>query len=127
MILNFKLSRYNFFVIWGGLNQLLIEEPNNSDVVQQILLYARISPISVFGYDCVYIFVKKPKASGQPAEVRHISTVEASQRLNAENLNHAYIVGLFEGDGYFTVSKKRKVFSMWSWHRIEHKRCTACV
>ena len=46
-------------LIWGGLNQLLIEEPNNSDVVQQILLNARISPIIVFGYDCVYIFVKK--------------------------------------------------------------------
>ena len=96
--------------IWGGFNQLLLEEPNSSDVVQQILLNARISPISVFGYDCVYIFVKKPKAWGQPAGVRHTSTVEASQRLNAENLNHAYILGLFEGDGYFTVTQKGKYF-----------------
>ncbi len=96
--------------IWGGLTQLLIEEPSNSDVAQQILLNARISPISVFGYDCVYIFVKKPKAWGQPAGVRHISTVEASQRLNAKNLSYAYIVGLFEGDGFFTVSQKGKYF-----------------
>ena len=35
--------------LWGGLSQLLIEEPNNSDVVQQILLNAGISPISVLG------------------------------------------------------------------------------
>lgn len=96
--------------LWGGLNQLLIEEPNNSNVVQQILLNARISPIIVFGYDCVYIFVKKPKAWGQPAGVRHISTVKASQRLNAENLSYAYITGLFEGDGFFTVSQKGKYF-----------------
>lgn len=92
------------------MNQLLIEEPNNSDVVQQILLNARISPISVIGYDCVYTFVKKPKAWGQPAGVRHTSSVEASQRLNAENLSYAYLVGLFEGDGFFTVSHKGKYF-----------------
>ena len=96
--------------LWGGLNQLLIEEPNNSNVVQQILLIARISPIWVIGYDCVYIFVKKPKAWGQPAGVRHRSTVEASQRLNAGNLSYAYMVGLFEGGGFFTVSQKGKYF-----------------
>jgi ubiquinol-cytochrome c reductase cytochrome b subunit len=51
--------------LWGGLNQLLIEEPNNSDVVKQILLNAGISPIIVLGYVCVYkINVKKPKSRG---------------------------------------------------------------
>lgn len=94
--------------LWGGLSQLLIEEPDNSDVVQQILLNARIPPILVFGYVCVYIAVKKPNAWGQPAGVRSIHTIEASQRLNAENLTQAYLVGLFEGDGYFTVTKKGK-------------------
>ena len=84
----------------------LREEPDNSDVVQQILLYARTSPISVFGYGCVYTVVKKPKAWGQPAGVRQKSTVEAPQRLNAENLTLAYLVGLFEGDGWLTVTKK---------------------
>lgn len=92
------------------MSQLLIEEPSNSDVAQQILLNARISPI-VFGYACVYIRVKKPKAWGQPAGVRHVSTwVEASQRLNAKNLSFAYLVGLFEGDGFFTVTKKGEYF-----------------
>lgn len=72
--------------IWGGLNQLLIEEPNNSDVVQQILLIAKIPPRLVFGYVCVFTAVKKPKTWGQSAGVRGIYTIEASQRLNAENL-----------------------------------------
>ena len=92
--------------IWGGLSQLLIEEPNNSDVVQQILLNAGISPIFVLGYVCIYINVKKPKSWGQSAGVRELSTLKASQRLNAENLKYAYLVGLFEGDGFFTVSQK---------------------
>jgi hypothetical protein len=97
--------------LWGGLSQLLIEEPDNSDVVQQILLNAGISPIIVLGYVCaICIDVKKPKSRGQSAGVRELSTLKASQRLNAENLKYAYLVGLFEGDGFFTVSKKGKYF-----------------
>lgn len=98
--------------LWGGLYQLFIEEPDNSDVVQQILLNARIPPILVFGYSCVILdtTVKKPNARGEPAGVRGISTLKASQRLNAENLTYAYIVGLFEGDGFFTVTKNGKYF-----------------
>lgn len=93
--------------LWGGLSQFLIEEPNNSDVVQQILLNAGISSILVLGYvHIVNMNVKKPKSRGQSAGVRKFSTFEASQRLNAKNLNYAYLVGLFEGDGFFTVSKK---------------------
>lgn len=96
--------------LWGGLCQLLIEEPNNSDVVQQILLNAGISPI-VLGYVCVInTYVKKPKSRGQSAGVRELSTFEAPQRLNAENLKYAYLVGLFEGDGFFTVTQKGKYF-----------------
>ena len=110
MRINFKLFIHNHFVIWGGLYQLLIEEPDNSDVVQQILLNARIPPTLVFGYSCVITAVKKPKARGEPAGVRGIYTFKASQRLNAENLTYAYIVGLFEGDGFFTVTKKGKYF-----------------
>lgn len=52
--------------------------------------------------------MKKLKARGQSAGVRELSTFEAPQRLNAENLKYAYLVGLFEGDGYFSVSKKGK-------------------
>ena len=96
--------------IWGGLSQLLIEEPNNSNVIQQILLNAGISPILVLGYVCVDMYVKRPKSRGQSAGVRKFSTFKAPQRLNAENLIYAYLVGLFEGDGFFTVSKKGKYF-----------------
>jgi LAGLIDADG endonuclease len=99
--------------IWGGLSKLLIEEPNNSDVVQQILLNAGISPILVLGYVCIIFFnigVKKPKSRGQSAGVRELFNLEASQRLNAKNLNYAYLVGLFEGVGFFTVTKKGKYF-----------------
>src|SRR5947209_5199518 len=35
-----------------------------------------------------------------------MSTSEASQRLHAEDLIYAYLVGLFEGDGYFSITKK---------------------
>ena len=98
--------------IWGGLYQLFIEEPGNSDVVQQILLNARIPPILVFGYSCVYTdtnidtdtdthtAVKKPNAWGEPAGVRGISTIKASQRLNAENLTYAYLVGFLKVMGF---------------------------
>ena len=94
----------------GKLYLNVIEEPNSSNVVQQILLNAGISPILVLGYGCVNTGVKKPKSRGRSAGVRELSTLEASQRLNAENLNHAYLVGLFEGDGWITVTKKGKYF-----------------
>lgn len=44
----------------------------------------------------------------QSAGVRSISTSEASQRLHTGDLTCAYLVGLFEGDGFFTVTKKGK-------------------
>nr|WP_206779132.1 LAGLIDADG family homing endonuclease [Acidovorax sp. Root267] len=33
---------------------------------------------------------------------------EASQRLHAGDLIYAYLIGLFEGDGYFSITKKGK-------------------
>jgi ubiquinol-cytochrome c reductase cytochrome b subunit len=42
----------------------------------------------------------------KPAWVRSLHTSEALQRLNAGDLTYAYLVGLFEGDGYFSVSRK---------------------
>ena len=44
----------------------------------------------------------------QSAGVRSMSTSEASQRLHAGDLRYAYLVGLFEGDGYFSITKKGK-------------------
>lgn len=48
------------------------------------------------------------KTGRQSAGVRSISTSEASQRLHAGDLTYAYIVGLFEGDGFFSITKKGK-------------------
>lgn len=45
---------------------------------------------------------------GQSAGVRSIHTSEASQRLDAGDLRYAYLVGLFEGDGFFSITKKGK-------------------
>ena len=47
----------------------------------------------------------------QSAGVRSMSTSEASQRLDAGDLSYAYLVGLFEGDGYFSIGKKGKYLS----------------
>jgi len=44
----------------------------------------------------------------QSAGVRSIHTSKASQRLHAEDLTYAYLVGLFEGDGFFSITKKGK-------------------
>ena len=41
----------------------------------------------------------------QSAGVRSISTSEASQRLHTGDLSYAYLVGLFEGDGFFAITK----------------------
>ena len=47
---------------------------------------------------------------GKPAgvSVRSLHTSEASQRLHAGDLTYAYLVGLFEGEGYFSLKKKGK-------------------
>jgi ubiquinol-cytochrome c reductase cytochrome b subunit len=52
--------------------------------------------------------VRIAKTGRQSAGVRSISTSEASQRLHAGDLTYAYIVGLFEGDGFFSITKKGK-------------------
>ncbi|OTA73183.1 hypothetical protein M434DRAFT_26192 [Hypoxylon sp. CO27-5] len=44
----------------------------------------------------------------QSAGVRSLHTSEASQRLHAGDLTYAYLVGLFEGDGFFCIAKKGK-------------------
>jgi len=41
----------------------------------------------------------------QSAGVKSISIFEASQRLHAEDLKYTYLVGLFEGNGYFLKKK----------------------
>jgi len=96
-------------VIWGG---LYTDEPHCGDTVLKILLSAGNSPNLEFAYDFLYIipinYVKIAKTWRQSAGVRSISTSEASQRLHAGDLVYAYLVGLFEGDGYFSIAKKGK-------------------
>ena len=79
----------------------------------KILLNAGTSPNLGFAYYLILIFisiiyVKIAKTWRQSAGVRSIHTSEASQRLHAEDLTYAYLVGLFEGDGYFSITKKGK-------------------
>jgi len=96
--------------LWGG---LYTDEPHCGDVVLKILLNAGKSPNLGFAYDLFLIsisiiYVKIAMTWRQSAGVRSIHTSEASQRLHAEDLRYAYLVGLFEGDGYFTITKKGK-------------------
>lgn len=43
----------------------------------------------------------------QSAGVRSLHTSDASQRLHAGDLTYAYLVGLFEGDGFFFLLQKK--------------------
>ena len=77
----------------------------------KILLNAGKSPNLGFAYDILFmlttiIYVKIALTWRQSAGVRSIHTSEASQRLHAGDLSYAYLVGLFEGDGFFTITKK---------------------
>lgn len=79
----------------------------------KILLNAGKSPILGFAYGLFFIImlligVKIAMTGRKSAGVRSIHTSKASQRLHAGDLIYAYLVGLFEGDGYFTITKKGK-------------------
>ena len=97
--------------IWGGL--YITDEPHYGDIVLKILLNARKSPNIGFAYDLLLVFlsiiyVKIAMTWRQSAGVRSIHTSIASQRLHAGDLTYAYLVGLFEGDGFFSITKKGK-------------------
>lgn len=96
--------------IWGG---LIKDGPRCGDAVLKILLNAGKSPNLGFAYDLFLIlisiiYVKIAMTWRQSAGVRSLHTSEASQRLHAEDLTYAYLVGLFEGDGFFSITKKGK-------------------
>jgi ubiquinol-cytochrome c reductase cytochrome b subunit len=81
--------------------------------VLKILLNAGKSPNLGFAYVLFLIlisiiYVKIAMTWRQSAGVRSLHTSEASQRLHAGDLTFAYLVGLFEGDGYFSITKKGK-------------------
>jgi LAGLIDADG endonuclease len=55
------------------------------------------------------IGIKFITIKGKSAEVKSKNFYsEASQRLNARDFYSAYLVGLIEGDGWFTVTKNGK-------------------
>ena len=96
--------------IWGGLNT---DEPYYGDIILKILLNAWTSPNLGFAYGLFLVLisiinVKIAMTWRQWAGVRSLHTSEASQRLHAEDLTYAYLVGLFEGDGFFCITKKGK-------------------
>lgn len=79
----------------------------------KILLNAGKSPNIGSAYDLSLIlisiiYVKIAMTWRQSAGVRSLHTSEASQRLHAGDLKYAYLVGLFEGDGFFSITKKGK-------------------
>jgi len=93
--------------IWGG---LYIDDPHYGDIVLKILLNAGNSSEIAYGLILIILLllitcVKIAVTWRQSAGVRSISTSQASQRLHAEDLIYAYLVGFIEGDGYFTVTK----------------------
>jgi len=95
--------------IWGGLK---IDEPHYGDVMLKILLNAGKSPNLGFAYDILFmlttvIYVKIALTWRQSAGVRSIDTSKASKRLHAGDLSYAYLVGLFEGDGFLLLQKKK--------------------
>ena len=93
--------------VWGG---LYTDEPYNSDIVLKILLDAGNSTLLGFVYFGLKRSskVKITNTSGQSAGVKNYSNnTKAPQRLNARNL-YPYLVGLIEGDGWFTTMKNGK-------------------
>lgn len=103
-------------LIWGG---FLSEEPGNSNIIFKIPLYAEtflfinssllLAPINLFLLNFpreiqrLNYNVKQIKSADKYSQIANIS-----QRLNVEDPIYAYFVGLIEGDGWFSVSKKGK-------------------
>jgi hypothetical protein len=96
-------------LVWGG---LYTDEPQYRNILLKILLNAGKFPTFGFAYGLFLILliisVKIAMTWEQSAGVRSISTSEASQRLHAGDLTYAYLVGLFEGDGFFSITKNGK-------------------
>jgi hypothetical protein len=73
------------------------------------LLIAGTFPNKEIKYSYIHsITVKKLITRKKPAGIRNKSYFEVPQRLNAGDLRYAQLVGLIEGDGWFSISKKGK-------------------
>jgi hypothetical protein len=104
--------------VWGGLLVWRTEEHKinprpNGDDFKRILFFAGTSCFYFIEYK-FSIFIKHVKKSiilRQPAEVQILEYSTYSntfQRLEAGNYIYPYLVGLIEGDGWFSVSKNGK-------------------
>lgn len=101
--------------LWGG---LYTDGPQYNNILLKILLNAGKSSILGFAYDLflvilliinVKIAMTWRQSAGVSVKLRkNISTSGASQRLHAGDLTYAYIVGLFEGKGSFSITKRGK-------------------
>ena len=108
--------------VWGGLCRIGTTEELNKYInlnifIIIILLFAGISYKyeKIIGYIFSYFikYVKKSINMRESAEelifnYSTISNMSSSQRLEAGNFIYPYLVGLIEGDGWFSVSKKGK-------------------
>jgi len=106
--------------VWGGLFKVWITEEldkyyNVVIFVNIILFFAGIPYISKYIIEYVFSYyikrVKKSIVLRQPAEVQKLeysTFLSAFQRLESGNFIYPYLVGLIEGDGWFSVSKKGK-------------------
>ena len=106
--------------VWGGLWKVWTTEElnkyNNIVIfVKIILFFAGISYTSKYIIEYVFSYyikcVKKSIVLRQPAEVQKLeysTFLSAFQRLESGNFIYPYLVGLIEGDGWFSVTKKGK-------------------
>ena len=106
--------------VWGGLFKVWTTEEldkyyNVVIFVNIILFFAGIPYISKYIIEYVFSYyikrVKKSIVLRQPAEVQKLeysTFLSAFQRLESGNFIYPYLVGLIEGDGWFSVSKKGK-------------------
>jgi hypothetical protein len=117
---NIKYIIDNNSVVWGGFFKIwTVEELNKYEniikFIKKILLYAGIFCIYIIVIEYVFSYYIKPVKKSimlrQPAEIQKLeysTFLNISQRLESGNFIYPYLVGLIEGDGWFSVSKKGK-------------------
>ena len=116
----FKWFIVNISVVWGGLYKVWITVELNKYYnfvifVKNILFFAGIFCICRYFIEYVFSYyikyVKKSIMLRQPAEVQKLeysTFLNTFQRLESGNFIYPYLVGLIEGDGWFSVTKKGK-------------------
>ena len=106
--------------VWGGLCRIRTSEELNECInfyifVIIILFFAGISCkykyFIEYGFSYCIKYVKKSIKMRLPAEIlklKYSTFSSISQRLESRDFIYPYLVGLIEGDGWFSISKKGK-------------------